>query len=119
MECTENRKFDLNGIPDKLPEEAWAALKAASDEKDLGGFREVSCNALAVIMCSPGFDRKQGLKIYSKAVPQATFVDIEKKMREEDFKIYLIAMVSCRSFLSQKDSTDPWHRRNRLAIAFP
>lgn len=42
MECTENRKFDLNGIPDKLPEEAWAAMKAASDSKDLGEYREVS-----------------------------------------------------------------------------
>lgn len=36
----------------------------------------------------------QSFKVYSKAAPQATFVDIEKKMREEDFKIYLIAMVS-------------------------
>lgn len=42
MECTENRKFDLNGVPDKLPEEAWAALKKASDERDLEEFREVS-----------------------------------------------------------------------------
>ncbi|GFF62378.1 DNA-binding protein HEXBP [Aspergillus lentulus] len=73
IECTENRKFDLNDIPDKLPEEAWAALKKASDERDLEDFRE-------------------GLRVYSKAVPQATFVDIEKKMREENFNIYLIAM---------------------------
>ena len=42
LECTENRKFDLNNIPDKLPEEAWAALKKASDQKDLEEFREVS-----------------------------------------------------------------------------
>lgn len=41
IECTENRKFDLNDIPDKLPEEAWAALKKASDERDLEDFREV------------------------------------------------------------------------------
>lgn len=41
MECTENRKFDLNNVPDKLPEEAWAALKKASNEKDLEDFREV------------------------------------------------------------------------------
>jgi hypothetical protein len=41
MECRENRKFDLNDIPDKLPEEAWAALKKASDERDLEDFREV------------------------------------------------------------------------------
>jgi hypothetical protein len=41
MECKENRKFDLHDIPDKLPEEAWAILKKASDEKDLEDFREV------------------------------------------------------------------------------
>ena len=42
MDCTENRKFDLNDIPDKLPEEAWAMMKKASDEKDLEDFRDVS-----------------------------------------------------------------------------
>lgn len=41
IECTENRKFDLNNVPDKLPEEAWAVLKKASDERDLEDFREV------------------------------------------------------------------------------
>lgn len=92
MECTENRKFDLNGVPDKLPEEAWAALKKASDERDLEEFREVSIQPRVdcpTWLCL----RKQSFKIYTKAVPQATFVDIEKKMREEEFKIYLIAMV--------------------------
>lgn len=43
-------------------------------------------------------DRKQAFKVYSKAAPQATLVNIEKKMREEDFNIYLIAMVSCQSY---------------------
>ncbi|KAL6229752.1 hypothetical protein BDW75DRAFT_249334 [Aspergillus navahoensis] len=71
--CTENRKFDLNHIPDMLPEQAWALLKKASCERDLEDFRE-------------------GLKIYSKAVPDATFADIETKMRAESFNIYLIAM---------------------------
>jgi hypothetical protein len=41
MDCTENRKFDLNNVPDKLPEEAWAILKKASDNRDLEDFREV------------------------------------------------------------------------------
>ena len=41
MECTENRKFDLNHIADKLPEEAWAQMKTASDNKDIDEFREV------------------------------------------------------------------------------
>ncbi|KAK2768590.1 hypothetical protein FQN54_000446 [Arachnomyces sp. PD_36] len=75
MECTENRKFDLHDIPDKLPEEAWAILKKASDEKDLEDFRD-------------------GLKVYSKAAPAATFVEIEKQLRGENAKIYIIGLVS-------------------------
>ncbi|KAL4896780.1 hypothetical protein BDV59DRAFT_113385 [Aspergillus ambiguus] len=73
LDCAGNRKFDLNNIPDKLPEEAWALLKQASDDKDFDDFRE-------------------GLKIYSKAVPEATYLDIEKRMREENFYFYLIAL---------------------------
>ena len=41
MDCKDNRKFDLNNIPDKCPEEAWAALTKASDVRDLEEFREV------------------------------------------------------------------------------
>jgi hypothetical protein len=41
MECTENRKFDLNFVADMLPQEGWAAMKKASDERDLDDFREV------------------------------------------------------------------------------
>ncbi|OQE96734.1 hypothetical protein PENNAL_c0001G00878 [Penicillium nalgiovense] len=73
MECKENRKFDLNLVADMLPHEAWAAMKKASDERDLDDFRDA-------------------LKIYSKAVPHATWADIEKKMRVDDFNIYIIAM---------------------------
>ncbi|CAG8027130.1 unnamed protein product [Penicillium salamii] len=75
IECTEKRKFDLNHVADMLPVEAWAAMKKASDERDLDDFREA-------------------LKIYSKSSPEETFADIEKKMREEDFKIFIIALVS-------------------------
>ncbi|KAL4755864.1 uncharacterized protein BDW70DRAFT_154623 [Aspergillus foveolatus] len=71
--CTGNRKFDLNHIPDMLPEQAWELLRKASNDRVLEDFRE-------------------GLKIYSKAVPNATFADIEVKMRAESFNIYLIAM---------------------------
>ncbi|GLI76525.1 hypothetical protein PoHVEF18_004798 [Penicillium ochrochloron] len=76
-DCKENRKFDLGHIADHLPEEAWAMLKTASDEKDMDDFREA-------------------IQIYTKAVPEATYVDIEKKMREEAFKIYLIALTKER-----------------------
>lgn len=40
-DCKENRKFDTSGIPDMTPEEAWAKLKEANDERDLDDFREV------------------------------------------------------------------------------
>ncbi|KAL4911399.1 hypothetical protein BDW74DRAFT_7942 [Aspergillus multicolor] len=72
-DCKANRKLDLNKIPDMLPEQAWAMLKKASDDRDLEDFRE-------------------GLKVYSKAVPDAAFADIETKMRQDFFNIYLIAM---------------------------
>ncbi|KAI9039947.1 putative zinc knuckle transcription factor (CnjB) [Aspergillus affinis] len=72
-DCTENRKFDTNHIPDKLPEEAWDAIITASVKRDLEDFREA-------------------INIYSKAVPQATFVDIENKLREDDLNFHLIAM---------------------------
>jgi hypothetical protein len=35
----------------------------------------------------------KAIQIYTKAVPDATYVDIEKKMRDEGFKIFLIALV--------------------------
>lgn len=41
IECTDNRKFDLNFVADMLPHEGWAAMKKASDERDLDDFREV------------------------------------------------------------------------------
>ena len=49
MDCKENRRFDLNHIPDKLPEEAWAILKKASDERDLEDFREVGNTYLLLL----------------------------------------------------------------------
>ncbi|EEQ28190.1 conserved hypothetical protein [Microsporum canis CBS 113480] len=73
MECTQNRKFEQHNIPDKLPEEALGILKKASKERDLEDFRD-------------------GLKIYSKAVPLATYVDIEKLLRQEKLNVYLIGL---------------------------
>lgn len=34
------------------------------------------------------------MEIYTKAAPDVTYVDIEKKMREEGFSVFLIALVS-------------------------
>ncbi|KAJ5168139.1 uncharacterized protein N7482_003733 [Penicillium canariense] len=72
-DCKENRKFDLNHVADRLPEEAWGMMKKASDEKDIVDFREA-------------------VQVYSKAVPDATYAEIEKKMRGETFKVFLIAL---------------------------
>ncbi|KAJ5679588.1 hypothetical protein N7462_007832 [Penicillium macrosclerotiorum] len=72
-DCKANRKFDLNHVADRLPDEAWAMMKAASEEKDLVEFRT-------------------SLQVYSKAVPDATYADIEKKMRKDKFKIFLIGL---------------------------
>ena len=44
------------------------------------------------------------MEIYTKAAPDATYVDIAKKMREEEFRIFLIALVCLRSvFFFRKD----------------
>lgn len=58
MDCKENRKFDMNDIPDKLPEEAWAILKKASDEKDLEDFREVQLQFYDLNLFAPANDAK-------------------------------------------------------------
>jgi hypothetical protein len=93
MECKENRKFDLNHIADKLPEEAWALMKKASIERDLEDFREVRFPLPVPLASLSSLTLGQALKIYTKAVPDASFVDIEEKMRQESFNIYLIALV--------------------------
>lgn len=41
MECTENRALDMSNIDDKTADEAWKALIAADDERDLEDVREV------------------------------------------------------------------------------
>lgn len=74
LDCKENRKLDRSQVADKSPEEAWADMKKASDERDIDDFRDA-------------------LQVYSKACPDVTLQEIEKKMREDKFKIYLIALV--------------------------
>ena len=44
----------------------------------------------------------KAIQIYTKAVPDATYVDIEKKMREDGFKIFLIALVRLYLVYEQK-----------------
>lgn len=42
------------------------------------------------------------MEIYTKAAPDVTYVDIEKKMREEGFSVFLIALVCLRSVFFSK-----------------
>ncbi|KAJ5659655.1 hypothetical protein N7507_006106, partial [Penicillium longicatenatum] len=71
MVCKAPRKFDLNNVADRLPEEAWGMMKAAGTDT---------------------IEFRSALQVYTKAVPNATYVDIEKKMREEKFPLYTIAV---------------------------
>lgn len=59
---------------------------------------------------------KKALKIYSKAVPDATFVDIENKMRQDNLNFYLIAMVSSANdyYFSPFLSTNCENRKSQL-----
>lgn len=43
----------------------------------------------------------KALQVFSKAAPEATYVEIEKKMREENFSLYTIAVVSLLPLHSQ------------------
>lgn len=67
-------------------------MKKASESKDMDEFRDVIVLQLTLIL--PSLTLLQAFKIYSKASPEETFADIEKKMREENFAIYIIALVS-------------------------
>lgn len=41
MECKENHVFDMTEVPDMGPEDAWSAIKAADDGKDLDDLKAV------------------------------------------------------------------------------
>lgn len=43
----------------------------------------------------------KALQVYSKAAPEATYVEIENKMREDNFPLYTIAVVSLLPLHSQ------------------
>ncbi|MCJ1371150.1 hypothetical protein MMC20_002365 [Loxospora ochrophaea] len=72
FDCKNNRALDLSQIEDKSPEEAWDMLKAADTERDLDDFRDA-------------------VKVYSKAVPDTTYEQLERSFRQNDFSVYLIA----------------------------
>ena len=61
--------------PTMTSDEAWAALVSANHEKDLDDFKVFFLE-------------------YVRNNKHLTFVDLEKKFRENHFDVYLIAMVT-------------------------
>lgn len=41
LECKNPHALDWTGVADMSPDDAWAALKKADDERDLDDFRQV------------------------------------------------------------------------------
>ena len=67
-------KMDLSNVPNKTTDEAWALLTQASEERDLGDFKEA-------------------VQMLCKANPAITYPELEKEFRSRAFNVYLIAMV--------------------------
>ena len=79
IDCKNPKAFDLSKIADKTTDEAWAMLTQASEERDITDFKEA-------------------VQILSKAIPEMTYVDLEKECRKREFTVYLIATVSAPGF---------------------
>lgn len=73
LECKEKMKINMDNVPDKTEDEAWALLTKASDERDLD-------------------DAKDAVKMLVKAVPDTDYVSLEKEFRKRDFSVYIIAL---------------------------
>lgn len=71
-DCTNNRVFDLSAIADATAEDAWVALEKADQEKDLDDIRDA-------------------IKVYSKAIPETTYDQLERAFRTNGFNTHLIA----------------------------
>jgi hypothetical protein len=73
LDCKNPKALDKANVAEKSEEEAWALLKQASDERDIGDFKEA-------------------VQILSKACPDYTYPKLEKEFRARNYSIYLIAM---------------------------
>ncbi|KAJ9611734.1 hypothetical protein H2200_004918 [Cladophialophora chaetospira] len=73
MECKNPKAIDNTNVAEKSEDEAWSLLTQASDERDIGDFKEA-------------------VQILSKACPDYTYPKLEKEFRARDFSIYMIAM---------------------------
>lgn len=71
-------KLNDDHVASKSIDEAWAMLEQASEERDIGDFKEA-------------------VQILTKASPGYSYAGLEKEFRKRGFKIFLIAMVGCRN----------------------
>lgn len=75
MECKNPKVMNNAHVAEMSEDEAWDLLKKASDERDIGDFKEA-------------------VQVLSKVAPDYTYPRLEKQFRKRGFNIYLIAMVS-------------------------
>ncbi|POS85195.1 hypothetical protein EPUL_003121, partial [Erysiphe pulchra] len=71
--CTRPRKINRDHIQDMSGEEAWKRIQDAAEERDLD-------------------DLKEAIEIYIKAEPETTYQQLEKKFRDNDVGVYIIAL---------------------------
>ncbi|KAI9728260.1 MAG: hypothetical protein M1834_007753 [Cirrosporium novae-zelandiae] len=71
-DCENNRKRSDDSVPIMEPDAAWEMVKKADEEKELSDF-------------------KDAIKIYTKAVPETTWSQLEAAFRDNGFNTYLIA----------------------------
>lgn len=98
--CPNARKLDHTGTVDLPADDAWAKMIDAAKEKDLEDFRE-------------------GMKSYTKAVPEVTYRQIEEALRNDESNVFLIAFVSIPRFsieLADLGRSRKSARRRRLSI---
>jgi hypothetical protein len=102
IDCKNPKVIDNLRVAEKSEDEAWNLLKEASDEKDIGDFKE-------------------GVQVLSKTAPDYTYPRLEKEFRKRGYKIYLIAMVRSSIAVSsqymltsvqEKDHGDTWTNVN-------
>lgn len=63
----------MAAVPEMSEADAWRLMREASDERDIGDFKEA-------------------LKILSKANPDITYLDIEDECRKRELDIYLVGL---------------------------
>ncbi|EXJ59961.1 hypothetical protein A1O7_04109 [Cladophialophora yegresii CBS 114405] len=73
IDCKNAKVLDNARVAEKSENEAWALLQQASEERDIGDFKEA-------------------VQILSKACPDYSYPKLEQEFRARNFSIYLIAM---------------------------